>query len=112
MARASREIEARRQARTRDVNEWIEDVSVSMGLGPGSEILTFRCECGDRRCRYAIDLTCAEYEAVRRYATRFAIVLNHENPETDGVVAEYERYAVVEKLVGDASREARRGGRR
>ena len=34
-------------------------------------------------CTCAIALTLAEYEAVRAYATHFAIARNHENPESE-----------------------------
>lgn len=102
--------EARCQASTRDFNEWIERASESLGLGSGVHV--FRCECGDTRCDHAIELLRTEYEGVRGHPARFAIALNHENPESDRVVAEYERYAVVEKLVGEASRHARGSDRR
>ena len=97
--------EARQQAHTRDVNEWIEGACESMGVGKGAT--WFRCECGDGRCERAIELTRAEYESVRASATRFATAPNHEHPG-DRVVAEHERYTIVEKLVGKAARTARR----
>jgi hypothetical protein len=96
--------EARCQARARLVNEWIEAANESMGAHSGTD--PFRCECGDRACRRSIALSHREYEAVRGYATRFVLAGNHENPESDRVVAEHERYTVVEKLVGGASRHA------
>ncbi|MBA3347977.1 MAG: hypothetical protein H0T13_05400 [Actinobacteria bacterium] len=102
--------EARGQTLTRDINEWIADASESLGLGPA--LHTFRCECGDSRCGRTIDVTRPEYEAVRAYATRFAIATDHENPESDRVVAEHGRYSVVEKLGGHASGEAHRSYRR
>lgn len=96
--------ESRRQTETRDVNEWIARASESLELGPAPH--RFRCECGDEPCRSAIELTRAEYEVVRAYATRFAIATNHEDPESERIVAEYWRYSVVEKLGGRASRAA------
>jgi hypothetical protein len=98
--------EERHQTRTRAFNEWIEGANDSMGAHIGTD--PFRCECGDSACAYPISLTRAEYELVRAHPTRFAIAHNHENPESDGVVAEHERYSVVEKLVGQASRQAHR----
>lgn len=98
------EREARQQAQTRVVNEWIEGAHESIGV---RGIGRFRCECGDAGCEHAIELTQAEYESVRASATRFALAPNHEHPG-DRVVAEHERYTVVEKLVGRASRHARR----
>jgi hypothetical protein len=104
--RSAQDREARRQTLTRSFNEWVEDANESMGLHSGTD--PFRCECGDTGCLFSIDLTRAEYESVRRYATRFAVVPNHENPESDTVVSENERYAVVEKLAGQASSRAQR----
>ena len=108
--RSALDREARRQTRTRSFNEWVEDANESMGLHAGTD--AFRCECGDPDCSFSIDLTRAEYESVRDYATRFAVVPNHENPESDTVVSENERYAIVEKLAGLSSDHAQRSYRR
>lgn len=99
------EREARWQAHVRDVNEWIEGAEESVGLHQGTD--SFRCECGDTACTHVIELTRTEYEWVRASATRFALATNHEHPG-DRVVAEHERYTVVEKLVGRQSRRALR----
>ena len=99
------EREARQQTQTRVVNEWIERANESIGLHPGTD--PFRCECGDGSCEHAIELTRAEYESVRASATRFAIAANHEHPG-DRVVAEHERYTVVEKILGRGSSLAHR----
>jgi hypothetical protein len=98
--------EARHQGNTRVFNEWIEGANESMGVHAGTD--AFRCECGDGGCLHAIDLTRPEYESVRSHSTRFIVARNHENPESDRVVAEHERYTVVEKLVGLSSRQAHR----
>ena len=97
--------EAKRQAHTRDVNEWIEAAHESLGVRLGQG--WFRCECGDCRCEHAIALTRAEYESVRASAIRFALAPNHEHPG-DRVVSEHDRYTVVEKFVGRGSRHALR----
>ena len=103
---SAREQEARRQTVTRSFNEWIEGANESMGPHLGTD--PFRCECGDAGCLSPIELTRGEYESVRGYATRFAVAPNHENPESDQVVSENTRYAVVEKLAGKASGHAHR----
>jgi hypothetical protein len=69
---------------------------------------SFRCECGDRGCTCAIPLTLAEYESVRAYATHFAIARHHENPESEQLIEEHERFAVVETVSGEAVKLARR----
>lgn len=68
---------------------------------------SFRCECGDRDCTRAIRLTVAEYESVRAYATHFAIARDHENPESEQLIEEHQRFAVVEKVSGEAVKLAR-----
>ncbi|HMJ94946.1 MAG TPA: hypothetical protein VK486_03790 [Thermoleophilaceae bacterium] len=69
---------------------------------------SFRCECGDEDCLCAIRLTSMEYESVRAYATHFAIARNHENPESEQLIEEHERFAVVETVSGDAVKLARK----
>jgi hypothetical protein len=98
------EREARNQSLFREVNERIEEVGESFateGLG------SFVCECGNTDCRQTIDLSHLEYEAVRAHASRFLVVLNHENPEAESVVEQNSRFAIVETYAGAASRVAR-----
>ncbi|MCA1697507.1 MAG: hypothetical protein LC790_00800, partial [Actinobacteria bacterium] len=59
-------------------------------------------------CTCAIALTLAEYESVRAYATRFVVARNHENPESERVVDENTRFAVVEQVTGDEVKHARK----
>ena len=68
----------------------------------------FRCECGDAACTTWITLAPAEYAAVRSHATHFVTAPNHENPESERVIEENERYAVVETVTGDEAKRARR----
>ena len=93
-----RKAEGRRQVRSRGTNEWIEGATDSFGAD--EPLAVYLCECGDPDCEGHISLTRAEYEAVRRHGARFAIALDHENPEVERVVVETERYAVIEKLPG------------
>lgn len=99
-----REREARNEARFRDQNEWIEATSERFGTG---QLTTYVCECGDGQCTQAIELTHDEYESVRSAATHFAVVPNHENPESEGVVTEGTRFAVIDKIEGWGLRIAR-----
>lgn len=92
------EQEARNEATARDRNEWILHADE---LLPGpTTVHTFVCECGDATCQEPIKLTTGEYEAVRDYATRFALALNHENPEAEYLVSKTAGYAIVEKIDG------------
>jgi hypothetical protein len=98
-----RERECETQARSRDDNE-----SRARASAPGAGgMRSFRCECGDQGCTCTIRLTLAEYESVRAYATRFAIARNHENPESEQLIEEHERFAVVVAVSGEAAKFAR-----
>ena len=55
------------------------------------------CECGPLRCNRLIQLTRAEYEAIRKNPRRFAIIDGHEIPEAEEIIERHDRYLVVEK---------------
>jgi hypothetical protein len=95
-----RDQEVRNETRSRDRNEWIEDIRGEVADGTGTDV--YVCECGDAACAERIRLTRPEYEAVRGYSTRFAISVNHENPEIDQMVSEGGRFSVVQKIAGRA----------
>jgi hypothetical protein len=98
--------EARNQTTFREMNEWTrEDDHQRREDGPGRDI--YLCECGDGACTAPILLSPKEYEAVRSEPTWFAIAVDHENPELDSVLFEYERYALVDKAFGPGARLAR-----
>jgi hypothetical protein len=84
----------RNEALFREVNERIRDVSSNGDI-------EFLCECGDENCTQQIRLTRAEYQEVRSHPARFAIARGHEIADVELVVAENERFAVVEKLAGE-----------
>ena len=97
--------EATNQTVFRDMNEWTVDDRDARGISASMDI--YLCECGDARCSDPIALSRGEYEGVRSSGTRFALALNHENPEIDSVVAENERFATIEKSFGEPARIAR-----
>jgi hypothetical protein len=99
-----RDREATNQTIFREMNEWTLESSVAV-LEDREQ--TFLCECSDPKCSHPIQLTLAEYEAVRAVPIRFAIAVNHENPEIDRLVAENPRYAIVEKMKGGGADIAR-----
>lgn len=101
-----REEQATNETVFRDMNEWTEDESDSR-LGLDRPMDSYLCECSDKWCTEAISLTRSEYEAIRSVPNRFAIALNHENPEIDQVTSENQRFATVEKLFGIGMRIAR-----
>ena len=98
--------EAVNQTIFRELNEWTEDdIDGRDGLVRPME--TYLCECGDAGCSAPIRLTRSEYEDIRSEPTRFALALDHENPEIDSLITENERFATIEKSYGMASRIAR-----
>lgn len=105
-----RERESGTQARSRDDNESTARACASAPTD--GRMSSFRCECGDPGCTRMIRLTLAEYESVRAYATHFAIARNHENPESEQLIEEHERFAVVETVSGEAVKLARRSNPR
>lgn len=98
--------EARNETVFREMNEWTVDANDAR-LGVGHPFDVYLCECSDRRCTDPISMTRPEYEAVRAEPTRFAIAVDHENPEIDLVVSETQRFATVEKFYGSGARIAR-----
>jgi len=77
------------QALLRVVNEAIEPRR-------GHELIVFRCEGGQLGCNQMIELTRAEYAAVRAQPRRFAVVPDHEVSEIETTVQRHDRYALVE----------------
>jgi predicted ThiF/HesA family dinucleotide-utilizing enzyme len=82
---------AMNEATFRRVNEGMEAGQEAGGL------LAFFCECGRLGCNKLIELSRAEYEAVRASPRRFAIVDGHEIEEAEDIVERTERFIVVEK---------------
>lgn len=88
---------AKNEAIARQINEGIEDAMTS--LSPKGYVRMV-CECGSPDCDQLIAITVAEYEDARRDATRFVVTGDHVIPDVERVVAETERYTVVEKREG------------
>ena len=85
----------RNEATFRSINE---DIERGRDAEDDRTLVGFVCECGSAECSRLIELTPAEYEAVRSDPCRFAIVDGHELLEVEEVVARHDRYAVVRKL--------------
>jgi hypothetical protein len=59
--------------------------------------ITFVCECARVGCNELLQLTGVEYQEVRAHPRRFAVVIGHELPDVEDVVARHELHLVVEK---------------
>jgi hypothetical protein len=101
-----RDQEATNETIFREMNEWTRE-AVDAGREAIPPMEAYLCECSDRRCTEPISLSRAEYESVRAWGTRFAIALNHENPEIDLVIVENDRFATIEKFQRSAAEIAR-----
>ena len=94
------------EALFRSINERIEVLNEAFDrFGYGE----WTCECPDVHCTQTIELTTAEYEAVRAHPTRFAVAPGeaHVTPGAEVVVSRNERYWVVEKRGEAAERAAK-----
>jgi hypothetical protein len=65
-------------------------------LRPGEERTPYLCECEDERCTEILQLTGAEYEAVRAHPRRFVLIPGHQGAD-DRVVQEGPGFTIIEK---------------
>jgi hypothetical protein len=92
-APAHRQRAARNEAAFRRLNENLaEDLPDARPYRAG-----FVCECSAQDCRRLVDLTVAEYQAVRADPMCFLVLPGHERPDLEDVVAEHEGHLVVRK---------------
>ena len=98
-----RDRESEMQVRARRINEW----TVVCGTARGWPLDLLRCECRDPGCHALVAPTLCEYRAVRIHATRFIVAPDHEDPETERIVQEGSRYAVVESVTAEGVNQAR-----
>jgi hypothetical protein len=84
------------QALRREVNERISSLNDGSWIAePG--LVDVCCECVRRDCTGRVAMTVSEYEAVRRFPTRFLVKEGHEVSGEERVVAEAAGYVVVER---------------
>jgi hypothetical protein len=93
---------AKNESLFREVNERIRELAEHFDLATG-EPTSFVCECSRTGCHEPVELTLAEYAAVRESDRQFVVQPGHVEPGYERVVFESGRYAVVEKL-GKAGR--------
>lgn len=87
---------AQNQSLFRTVNERLQ------GLAEAFEFIaqtaTFACECADPSCVEPMNLSLAEYEALRADPNQFAVVPGHVYLDVERVISENERFMVVAKI--------------
>jgi hypothetical protein len=91
---------AKNEAIVREINEGIEESKASRTPEGDAPVM---CECGNLDCELLITITVSEYEDVRQNARRFVVVKDHVIPDVERVVAETERFDVVEKVEGTSA---------
>jgi hypothetical protein len=93
------------QAAFRRANEELREFSGHLLDDRGEAAFAavpFLCECGDGSCTRVVRLTLGDYDRVRARDGRFVVLRGHEGPgERERVVAEEERYVVVQRIVDE-----------
>jgi hypothetical protein len=80
----------------REVNERINGLTKLFHWGK-PDPLDLVCECRNSTCVKRIEMSRAEYEAVRAEDTHFALYPGHADPEIERVISSHRGYELVEK---------------
>lgn len=83
---------ASNEATFREINE-----SIQAGRQTLDGVVGFVCECGALGCNEVIELTLAQYEAVRADPRHFVVVPGHETDDVEDPVGGDEGHTVVAK---------------
>ena len=88
---------ARNESLYREVNERIEELNkrFDAALEAGA---AWVCECADTDCTEPMEMTLGEYEELRSYPARFAVLPGHVVAGVERVVDTHANYVVVEKV--------------
>jgi hypothetical protein len=86
---------AKNESLFREVNERIRELQEA--FGPADEI-GFVCECSRQGCTTMVRATPDEYQQVREKPTHFLIAHGHIDPDVERIVAQTDRFTVVEKI--------------
>ncbi len=87
---------ARNEALFRRVNERLEEVNDA--FNSVVDDAEFVCECASIDCVDRIQLTLADYEALRSDPTHFVVKPAHVLADSERVVEDRGEYAIVEKV--------------
>ena len=79
----------------REANERIGEKARELEL---QQPIPFLCECSNKRCFARISLTLEEYDEARAAPQRYLTISGHEVEGAALVIADDERFALVEKL--------------
>jgi hypothetical protein len=95
---------ARNEALFRRVNERLEEVNDA--FNSVVDDAEFVCECASIDCVERVELTLAEYEALRSVPTHFVVKPAHVLVDSERIVEDRGEYTIVEK-VGHAGERAK-----
>jgi hypothetical protein len=87
---------AQNEAMFRQANEEVEGAAARMGASLG-DTFGFFCECSNPTCTRMVEMTLAEYEALRAGATNFAVRPGHVESGVERVVESHPTYWIVRK---------------
>ena len=85
----------RRQVLVRGVNERIRSLADGVDVDGEFDLV---CECTNGGCFERLTISLDEYEALRRFPSRFAVKPGHADPNVERIVEEAPHFAVVEKV--------------
>jgi hypothetical protein len=72
-------------------------VSFEQDADTDGDLVPFVCECGDSECIEGMELTLDDYMGAHSSGIRFTVKPGHVFPEAERVVAEHDRFWLVEK---------------
>lgn len=89
---------AHNQSLFREVNERVS--RTTSGQFDDVSYNEWVCECADPSCSERLQMTMAEYEALRQHANRFAVLPDeaHVFADVENIVEKTERYWLVTKI--------------
>jgi hypothetical protein len=90
----------------REINERIADLIEALDDKGEEPLMTVSCECRSEECVTPIEMTLAEYRAVRAGPTRWVMSSAHIDILADSIVARRNGYALIEQRSDRLSREA------
>ena len=82
---------AQNEVRFREINEAAQPQRETQGEG------RFVCECADRGCMAWVEVSLADYAAVRAHPRRFIVAPSHEIPDIETIVDRKPGHYVIEK---------------
>jgi 5-bromo-4-chloroindolyl phosphate hydrolysis protein len=87
---------ARNQALFRAVNEKLTELNEA--FVSATDTFVIACECADTTCVQTVDIAPDAYAQVRAHPRRFVVLRGHVLVDVENVVAEADKYVIVEKI--------------